>query len=118
MNTFHITNKVFGKNLSIGNHYSVYCRNKIKELLSKYAINAIGYNASLERKNYFYKVKLKIIIIKSMEFETTGRSKFPYKALNLALLNMSKRIRRHIRRKKLKRKSRKKALNIKESFLF
>ena len=53
-----------------------------------------------------------------MEFETTGRSKFPYKALNLALLNMSKRIRRHIRRKKLKRKSRKKALNIKESFLF
>ena len=78
----------------------------------------MSYNASLERKNYFYKVKLRIIIIKSIEFETTGKSKFPYKALNFALLNMSKRIRSYVRRQKLKRKGRKKTLNIKESFLF
>ena len=118
MNTFNTKNKVFGKNLTIGDYYSFYCNSKISELLSKYATNVISYNASLERKNHFYKAKLKIIMIKNIEYEATGRSRLPYKALNFALLILSKRMRRHIRKKKFKIKNRQKAINFKESFLF
>ena len=118
MNTFQTINKVFGKNINMGNYYSVYCRSKIEELLSKYAARVISYSASLEKKNHFYKIKLKIIMNKNLGYESTGRSRFPYKALSYALLNMSKRIRRHIRRKKFIRKSKQKAINIKQSFMF
>ena len=116
MNTFNITNKVFGENHHVGDYYLVYYKNKINELLSKYAINLISYNASLERKNYLCKAKLKIIMIKNIEYEASGRSRLHYKALNFALLNLSKRIRRHIRKRKFKIKNRQKAFNIKESF--
>ena len=51
MNTFQTINKVFGKNINMGNYYSVYCRSKIEELLSKYAARVISYSASLEKKS-------------------------------------------------------------------
>ena len=117
MNTFNITNKVFGKNLSIGNYYKYYCKKRIKLLLQKYTSRVISYHASLERKKHFYKVKLKVTFAKSVELKATGRDKMPYKAFNAALLNLSKMMRRYIRKTKFRNKNRVQLLNLKESFL-
>ena len=117
MDTFKICNKVFGKNLNIGNYFSYHCKNKINTILTKYATKVISYNASLEKKRYFYKVNLKLVLVKDVSFEATGRSKIPYKALNFALLNLSKMLRRYIRKTKFRNKSRLKVLYLKESHM-
>jgi len=117
MDTFKICNKVFEKNLNIDNCFSFYCKNKINDILSKYTTKVISYNASLEKKRYFYKVNLKLVLVRDVSFEATGKSKIPYKAFNSALLNLSKMLRRYIRKTKLRNKSRLKGLYIKESHM-
>ena len=117
MNTSKFSSKVFGKNLNIGNSYSFYCKGKIIDVCEKYATNLVSCHASLEKKKYFFKVKLKIILAKKVELDSIGRAEVPYKALNLALLNLTKRLRRYIRKSKYKNINRLQALNIKETFL-
>ena len=106
--------KIFGKNINVGYSFPLYCKNKVSKTLSKYSIKLISYNASLEKKKYLYKVKLNIILNNHIEIESSGLDKLPYKAFNLALLNLSKKVRRHMRKKKIIRKNRQERINFKE----
>ena len=52
----------------------------------------------LEKRNVFFKVKLDILIDNNIKFETLGRSKIATLALDEAVENISKRLRRHYRK--------------------
>lgn len=53
MNTSKFSRKVFGKNLNIGNSYSLYYKGKIIDVCEKYAPNLVSYHVSLEKKYFF-----------------------------------------------------------------
>ena len=66
--------------------------------VKKYSTKVFSYNASIAKKKYYFKVKLKIVLSKNTDYEATGKSKLPYDALNLAIGNLSKILRRHYRK--------------------
>ena len=112
-----LVQKVLGKNINVGSNFSLYSKKKVQKLLSKYSIKVTSYNASLEKKKYLYRVKLNIILTNHTDIDISAVDKLPYKAFNLALLSLSKKIRRHIRRKKIIKKSRQEIINLKGNHL-
>ena len=111
-----ILNKVSGKNIKISENFSLYCKNKFSAILNKYAAKVISYNASIVKKKYYFKVKLNVVLIQNIGYEATGKSKLPYEALNLAIYNLKKILRRHSRKLKHENKGNKQIKLFKESF--
>ena len=117
MNTLVISKKVLGKNLKIGNSFSTLCKKKINNILAKYSAKVLSYTTSLERKKNIYKVKIQVVFRKKIIFSTVGKDLNANKALDLALNNTSKMVRRYIRRLKVKKKNRLEVLSYKKSLL-
>ena len=117
MNTLEISKKVLGKNLKIGNSFSTLCKKKINNILAKYSAKVLSYTTSLERKKNIYKVKIQVVFRKKTIFSTVGKDLNANKALDLALNNTSKMVRRYIRRLKVKKKNRLEVLSYKKSLL-
>ena len=117
MNTLEISKKVLGKNLKIGNNFSTLCKKKINNILAKYSAKVLSYTTSLERKKNIYKVKIQVVLRKKIIFSTVGKDLNANKALDLALNNTSKMVRRYIRRLKVKKKNRLEVLSYKKSLL-
>ena len=117
MNTLVISKKVLGKNLKIGNNFSTLCKKKINNVLAKYSAKVLSYTTSLERKKNIYKVKIQVVLRKKIIFSTVGKDLNANKALDLALNNTSKMVRRYIRRLKVKKKNRLEVLSYKKSLL-
>ena len=117
MNTLEISKKVLGKNLKIGNSFSTLCKKKINNVLAKYSAKVLSYTTSLERKKNIYKVKIQVVFRKKTIFSTVGKDLNANKALDLALNNTSKMVRRYIRRLKVKKKNRLEVLSYKKSLL-
>ena len=113
----NVNKKVSGRNIKIGNNYSLYCKKKFSEVLSKYAVKAISYSSNIIKRKYYYKVKVKIVLSESTGYEATGKSKLPYDALNLAIIHLSKILRRHYRKIKNENKGNKQIRLLKDSFL-
>jgi ribosome-associated translation inhibitor RaiA len=117
MSTLEISKKVLGKNLKIGNSFSTLCKKKINNVLAKYSAKVLSYTTSLERKKNIYKVKIQVVFRKKIIFSTVGKDLNANKALDLALNNTSKMVRRYIRRLKVKKKNRLEVLSYKKSLL-
>ena len=117
LNTLEISKKVLGKNLKIGNSFSTLCKKKINNVLAKYSAKVLSYTTSLERKKNIYKVKIQVVFRKKIIFSTVGKDLNANKALDLALNNTSKMVRRYIRRLKVKKKNRLEVLSYKKSLL-
>ena len=117
MNISEISKKVLGKNLKIGNNFSTLCKKKINNVLAKYSAKVLSYTTSLERKKNIYKVKIQVVFRKKIIFSTVGKDLNANKALDLALNNTSKMVRRYIRRLKVKKKNRLEVLSYKKSLL-
>ncbi|MDA9558436.1 HPF/RaiA family ribosome-associated protein [Alphaproteobacteria bacterium] len=117
MNTLLISKKVLGKNLKIGNNFSTLCKKKINNILAKYSAKVLSYTTSLEKKKNIYKVKVQVVFRKKIIFSTVGKDLNANKALDLALNNTSKMVRRYIRRLKVKKKNRLEVLSYKNSLL-
>ena len=113
----NVNKKVSGQNIKIGNNYSLYCKKKFSEIVNKYAVKAISYSSNITKRKYYYKVKLKIVLSESAGYEATGKAKFPYDALNLAIIHLSKILRRHYRKIKNENKGNKQIRLLKDSFL-
>ena len=113
----NVNKKVSGQNIKIGNNYSLYCKKKFSEVVRKYAVKAISYSSNIIKRKYYFKVKLKIVLSKNTDYEATGKAKLPYDALNLAIINLSKILRRHCRRLKRENKSNRQIRLLKDSFL-
>ena len=113
----NICKKVSGQNIKIGKNYSLYCKKKISEIVNKYAVKAVSYSSNIIKRKYYYKVKLNIVLSKNADYEATGKAKFPYAALNIAIINLSKILRRHYRKIKNENKGNKKIRLLKDSFL-
>ena len=113
----NISKRVSGQNIKIGKNYSLYCKKKISEIVNKYAVKAVSYSSNIIKRKYYYKVKLNIVLSKNADYEATGKAKFPYAALNIAIINLSKILRRHYRKIKNENKGNKKIRLLKDSFL-
>ena len=113
----NVNKKVSGQNIKIGNNYSLYCKKKFSEVISKYAVKAISFSSNIIKKKYYYKVKLKIVLSGNADYEATGKAKFPYDALNMAIIHLSKILRRHYRKIKNENKGNKQIRLLKDSFL-
>ena len=95
-NYFNI--KATGKNIELGSFFQKYNIKKISSIFSKYSANPISANTVLEKRNIFFKVKLDILVDNNIKFETLGRSKTASLALDEAVENISKKLRRHYRK--------------------
>ena len=95
-NYFNI--KATGKNIELGSFFQKYNLKKLSSVFLKYSANPISANTVLEKRNVFFKVKLNILIDNNIKFETLGRSKIATLALDEAVENISKRLRRHYRK--------------------
>ena len=117
MITTKICKKISGQNIKIGKNYTLYCKKKISEIVNKYTVRATSYNSHIIKRKYYFKVTLKILLCDNIDYEATGRGKLPYEALNLAIINLSKILRRHCRRLKRENKSNRQIRLLKDSFL-
>ena len=113
----NISKKISGQNIKIGKNYSLYCKKKFSEVVSKYTVKAISYSSNIIKRKYYYKVKLKIVLSKNTDYEATGKAKLPYDALNLAINHLTKILRRHYRKIKSENKGNKQIRVLKDSFL-
>ncbi|MBF95692.1 MAG: hypothetical protein CFH34_01504 [Alphaproteobacteria bacterium MarineAlpha9_Bin4] len=93
-----ITEYTVGKNIDLGRAFKKYSENKISGVFLKYSARVISFKTTLEKRNYIYKVKLKVNLVNKIHFETIGRSKHANKALDIAVTLVSKRVRRYIRK--------------------
>ena len=114
---YEISKKISGQNIKIGKNYSLYCKNKFTEVVSKYTVKAISYSSNIIKTKYYYKVKLKIVLSTQADYEATGKAKLPYDAFNLAINHLTKILRRHYRKIKNENKGNKQIRVLKESFL-
>jgi len=114
-NNFNI--KATGKNIELGSFFQKYNFKKLSSVFSKYSANPISANTVLEKRNVFFKVKLDILIDNNIKFETLGRSKIATLALDEAVENIAKRLRRHYRKIKNHRLLNNKINNVKEDLI-
>ena len=69
-----ITEYTVGKNIDLGRAFKKYSENKISGVFLKYSARVISFKTTLEKRNYIYKVKLKVNLVNKIHFETIGRS--------------------------------------------
>ena len=109
--------KATGKNIELGSFFQKYNLKKLSSVFLKYSANPISANTVLEKRNVFFKVKLDILIDNNIKFETLGRSKIATLALDEAVENISKRLRRHYRKIKNHRLLNNKINNVKDDLI-
>ena len=109
--------KATGKNIDLGSFFQKYNVKKLSSVFSKYSANPISANTVLEKRNIFFKVKLDILVDNNVKFETLGRSKTATLALDEAVENISKRLRRHYRKIKNHRLLNNKINNVKDDLI-
>ena len=109
--------KATGKNIELGSFFQKYNFKKLSSVFSKYSANPISANTVLEKRNVFFKVKLHILIDNNIKFETLGRSKIATLALDEAVENIAKRLRRHYRKIKNHRLLNNKINNVKDDLI-
>ena len=109
--------KATGKNIELGSFFQKYNFNKLSSVFSKSSANPISANTVLEKRNVFFKVKLDILIDNNIKFETLGRSKIATLALDEAVDNIAKRLRRHYRKIKNHRLLNNKINNVKDDLI-
>ena len=109
--------KVTGKNIDLGPFFQKYNAKKLSSVVSKYSAKLISANTVLEKRNIFFKVKLNVFIDNNIKFETLGRSKIATLALDEAIENISKRLRRHYRKIKNHRLLNDKVNNVKKDLV-
>ena len=109
--------KATGKNIELGSFFQKYNFKKLSSVFSKYSANPISANTVLEKRNVFFKVKLDILIGNNIKFETLGRSKIATLALDEAVENITKRLRRHYRKIKNHRLLNNKINNVKDDLI-
>ena len=117
MYTLKVSKKVLGKNIKIGKNFTASCKEKVNNILVKYSTKVLRYSTTLEKKKNFYKVKIQIVLKRKITLSTIGRDQDANKALDLALYNTSKMVRRYIRKLKSQKKNRFEVLNYKEELL-
>ena len=113
----YINIKATGKNIELGSFFQKYNFKKLSSVFSKYSANPISANTVLEKRNVFFKVKLDILIDKNIKFETLGRSKIATLALDEAVENIAKRLRRHYRKLKNHRLLNNRINNVKDDLI-
>ena len=116
MINLNISKRFTGKNIKIGKNYPLYCKSKIEEIFKKYATKVFSYDSCIIKEKYFYKVKLKVVTSNNTNFESSGKSKLPYEAVNIAILTLKKIIRRYSRINKNESKKYKQIRSLKQSF--
>ena len=109
--------KATGKNIELGSFFQKYNFKKLSSVFSKYSANPISANTVLEKRYVFFKVKLDILIDNNIKFETLGRSKIATLALDEAVENIAKRLRRHYRKIKNHRLLNNKINNVKDDLI-
>ena len=109
--------KATGKNIELGSFFQKYNLKKLSSVFLKYSANPISANTVLEKRNVFFKVKLDILIDNNIKFETLGRSKIATLALDEAVENIAKRLRRHYRKIKNHRLLNKRINNVKDDLI-
>ena len=109
--------KATGKNIELGSFFQKYNLKKLSSVFLKYSANPISANTVLEKRNVFFKVKLDILIDNNIKFETLGRSKIATLALDEAVENIAKRLRRHYRKIKNHRLLNNKINNVKDDLI-
>ena len=109
--------KATGKNIELGSFFQKYNFKKLSSVFSKYSVNPISANTVLEKRNVFFKVKLDILIDNNIKFETLGRSKIATLALDEAVENIAKRLRRHYRKIKNHRLLNNRINNVKDDLI-
>ena len=109
--------KATGKNIELGSFFQKYNIKKLSSVFLKYSANPISANTVLEKRNVFFKVKLDILIDNNIKFETLGRSKIATLALDQAVENIAKRLRRHYRKIKNHRLLNNKINNVKDDLI-
>ena len=109
--------KVSGKNISLGNSFQKYNFEKLNTICHKYAAKITSCSTVLEKRNIFFKVKLNINIKNNIKFEAVGISKKAEKALDIASINVSKRIRRYYRKIKKHRLNETKFISVKQDLV-
>ena len=109
--------KVSGKNISLGNSFQNYNFEKINTIFHKYSAKITSCSTVLEKRNIFFKVKLNIYIKNNIKFEAVGISKIAEKALDIASINVSKRIRRYYRKIKNHRLNETKFISVKQDLV-
>ena len=109
--------KATGKNIELGSFFQKYNLKKLSSVFLKYSANPISANTVLEKRNVFFKVKLDILIDNNIKFETLGRSKIATLALDEAVENISKRLRRHYRKIKNHRLLNNRINNVKDDLI-
>ena len=109
--------KATGKNIELGSFFQKYNFKKLSSVFSKYSANPISTNTVLEKRNVFFKVKLDILIDNNIKFETLGRSKIATLALDEAVENIAKKLRRHYRKIKNHRLLNNKINNVKDDLI-
>ena len=109
--------KATGKNIELGSFFQKYNFKKLSSVFSKYSANPISANTVLEKRNVFFKVKLDILIDNNIKFETLGRSKIATIALDEAVENIAKRLRRHYRKLKNHRLLNNRINNVKDDLI-
>ena len=109
--------KATGKNIELGSFFQKYNLKKLSSVFLKYSANPISANTVLEKRNVFFKVKLDILIDNNIKFETLGRSKIATLALDEAVENISKRLRRHYRKLKNHRLLNNRIVNVKKDLV-
>ena len=109
--------KVSGKNISLGNSFQNYNFEKLNTICHKYAAKITSCSTVLEKRNIFFKVKLNINIKNNIKFEAVGVSKIAEKALDIASINVSKRIRRYYRKIKKHRLNKTKFISVKQDLV-
>ena len=98
-----LSKSIVGKNLALGSAFKNYSKYKVAEIFSKYSARVISYKTTLEKKNYIFKVKLKVNLVNKVYFESTGKAREANQALDIAVALVSKRVRRYLRKIKKKR---------------
>ncbi len=109
--------KTTGKNIELGSFFQKYNIKKLSSVFKKYSANPISANTVLEKRNIFFKVKLDVLVDHNVKFETLGRSKTATLALDEAVENISKRLRRHYRKIKNHRLLNNKIDNVKKDLV-
>ena len=74
------SDQTLGKNLEVGLSFKNYSNNRISRVFSKYSARVICYKTTLEKKNYLFKVKLKVNLVNKIQFEPIGKAKQANKA--------------------------------------
>ena len=91
---------VSGKNMDTGKAFQEQAIATFDSVISKYFTDAISGHVTLEKYDFGFQVKARVVLSRRIELEATGCAPDAYAALETAVEHAEKRLRRHKRRLK------------------